>query len=302
MALKRQNVRGSPNPFGGTEILRDRGGTAVERRGEREVRRLALTLGTAVRDERSRRRMTLARLAELSGLGLTTIHDVEAGRVGSLETYARLADALRLRAEFGLVDPRRREPASRRAADPLHAAMGEAEAAHLRGLGFEVGLDEPFQHYQFAGRADVVAWSTERRALLHIENKTRFPDLQDCFGSFNAKRRFLGRELAARCGVDEWRSETHVLAAIWSGETLRAIRAHAASFAGVCPDRGGAFEAWWGGDEPPHGGHSILILLDPADGARRDRRRWLEMDGIARARPRYRGYGDAVELLRLGSD
>ncbi len=60
----------------------------------------------------------------------------------------------------------------------MHAAMGEAGAAHLRTLGFAVRLDEPFQHYQFAGRGDVVAWSVERAALLHLENRTAFPNLQ----------------------------------------------------------------------------------------------------------------------------
>ena len=54
--------------------------------------------------------------------------------------------------------------------------MGEYEASHLRALGFKVGIDEPYQHYQFAGRADLVAWDVDARAFLHIENGTRFPD------------------------------------------------------------------------------------------------------------------------------
>jgi transcriptional regulator with XRE-family HTH domain len=173
-----------------------------------------VTLGLALREERIRRRLTLSVVAKLAGVGLTTVHDIEAGELGSLETYVRLADALRLRAEFGLEDPRRREPLTRRAADPVHAVMGEAEAAHLRAIGFAVGLDEPFQHYQFAGRADLVAWSAEHAALLHIENRTRFPDLQDALGSFNAKRRSLGAEMAERAGIALWRSETHVMAAL----------------------------------------------------------------------------------------
>jgi len=140
--------------FGDTEKLRGSGSAAGSRadsdaktrRIRQEVTRVALTTGLAVHDERVRRRMTLAQLAERSGVAVTTIHDVESGRVGSLETYARLADALRLRAEFQLVDPRRRE-LSGRPVDPVHAAMGEAEAAHLRARGFNVGMDEPFQHY-----------------------------------------------------------------------------------------------------------------------------------------------------------
>ena len=137
--------------FEPVEHLRDRAGAADRAIGHRNQRvgrdlvRIAVGLGEALREERRRRNLTLRDVATMTGLGLGTVHAAESGTVCSLETYTRLADALRLRAEFGLVDPRRREPLGRRATDPLHAEMGEAEAAHLRGHGFEVGLDEPFQ-------------------------------------------------------------------------------------------------------------------------------------------------------------
>jgi transcriptional regulator with XRE-family HTH domain len=187
---------------------------SVERKIGRDLAAIAATIGHTIRDERRRRGLTLRELARLAAVGLGTVRAAEAGQVCALRTYVRLADALRLRAEFELADPRRREPPARRATDPVHAAIGEGEAVHLRGLGFEVGLDEPFQHFQFAGRADVVAWSAEQAAILHIENRARFPDLQDTLGSFNAKRRFLGAELSARAGIPRWRSETHVIAAL----------------------------------------------------------------------------------------
>jgi transcriptional regulator with XRE-family HTH domain len=268
-----------------------------DRRVVREEIRVRISLRQAVRDERVRRRLTLARVADLAGLGVTTVHDIEAGEPGSIETYVRLADALRLRAEFGLADPRRKEPATRRAADPVHAAMGEVEASHLRELGFEVGLDEPFQHYQFAGRADVVAWSQAHAALLHIEIRTRFPDIQESNGSFNAKRRYLGADLAARAGVAAWRSETHVIAALWSGEVLHCLRAHASTFDAICPDPIGALEQWWGAEPPAAGRMSILVVLDPAAGHRRDRRRWVGLADLVGIRPRYRDYADAVGAL-----
>jgi transcriptional regulator with XRE-family HTH domain len=303
-----QIVREIPGSFDATEKLRDRHGETVsrpqsevlDRRTQREVGRIALTLGLAVREERIRRRLTLNDVAKLSGIGLTTVHDVETGRVGSLETYVRLAGALRLRAEFELADPRRREPLARRAADPVHAAMGEAEAAHFRELGLAVGLDEPFQHFQFAGRADLVVWSPEAAALLHIENRTRFPDLQESIGAFNAKRAYLGGHLAERVGVRRWRSETHVIAALWSAEVLHALRCHAASFASVCSSPVEPFASWWRGDPPTSGRASVLVVLDPREGGRRDRRRWLAMDEIANVRPRYRDYADAVDLLHIG--
>jgi hypothetical protein len=159
-------------------------------------------------------------------------------------------------------------------------------------------MDEPFQHYQFAGRADVVIWSAERAALLHVENRTRFPDLQEAFGAFNGKRRFLGAEIAARAGVPQWRSETHVIAVLWSAEALRPIRSHLASFAAVCPDAPDAFDRWWAGEPPAVGRQSILVLFDPIAGRRRDRRRWAGLTEVAGLRPRYRDYADAVANLK----
>lgn len=238
-------------------------------------------------------------MAASAGLGLGTVQAAESGQVCSLETYVRLADALRLKAEFGLTDPRRRETSGNRSVDPVHAAMGEVEAGHLRDRGYGVGIDEPFQHYQFAGRADLVAWSLEGRALLHVENKTRFPDLQEAFGTFNAKRSYLGRELAERAGVGRWRSETHVIAALWSSEVLHSMRMHQASFASVCPDPVEYFEAWWRKVPPASGRYSTAIVFDPATG-RRDRRPWFGLTDLDGARPRYRDYLDALELLRLG--
>ena len=279
-------------------------GSAAERatrlredRIERELTRIGVELGAAIHEERRRRHLSLREVAGLADVALGTAQNAEAGRICSLETYARLADALRLRADFELLDPRRREPLTTRPVDPVHAAMGEVEAAHLRRLGLNVDLDEPYQHFQFSGRADVVAWSAERRELLHIENKTRFPDLQDAFGSFNAKRSYLGAELADRAGIGRWRSETHVIAALWSAEVMHTIRMHQASFGCVCPDPAEAFDAWWREEPPPAGRQSTLMLLDPAEGRRRDRRQWLAMGELPGARPRYRDYAEAVELL-----
>ena len=266
-----------------------------------ELARNAITLGAAIHQERRRRHLSLRCVASDAGVALGTAQAAEAGVVCSLETYVRLADALRLKAEFRIEDPRRREPAAKRAIDPVHAAMGEAEAAHLKSRGFALGIDEPFQHFQFSGRADVVAWSIERRLLLHIENKTQIPDVQACFGSFNAKRAYLGSELATRLGVSRWHSETHVIAAIWSAETLHTIRMHQASFASVCPDPTSAFDGWWREVPPETGRHSILVVFDPAEGRRSDRRRRLGLCELERLRARSRPVGPRAQLTLLES-
>lgn len=177
--------------------------------------------------------------------------------------------------------------------------MGEFEAGHLVPYGFMVGIDEPYQHYQFAGRGDVVAWDLAARALLHIENRTRFPDLQETAGTFNAKRAYLGAALAQRLGIRGWSSETHVIAALWSAEVLHALRLRPASFRSMCPDSADAFAAWWAGKPPIRGATSSLVVLDPLATGRQEL--FVGLDhALASARPRFRGYADAASRFLTG--
>lgn len=273
-------------------------GVISDSRLDREIGRVTVSLGEAVRTERRRRHVSIRELAALSGLGKSTIQEIESGDSGSVESYVRLAHALGLRPEFDLVDLRRRDGYAARQVDLVHAALVEAQAEHFRRLGFNVRLDEPYQHYQFAGRADLVAWSRDAAALLHIEDKTELNDVQDAFGSFNAKRAYLGAELAARLGIGRWRSETHVVCALWSADVMRSIKHHRASFEAVCPDSLDAFEAWWSGRSPTTGKRSILLLFDPVEGRRSDRRRMVGLRELEGLRPRYRDYAEAAERLR----
>ena len=261
--------------------------------------RVSVAAGDLIRAERSRRKLTLRELAARAGVSAAAIAHVEAGHPASLETYARLATALEMRLELGLVDPRRRTAPSREA-DLVHAAMGDAEARHLRSLGFDVGLDMPYQHYQFAGRADLLAWDRERRSLLHVENRTRFPNLQEAFGSYNAKRAYLATDVAERIGLGGgWRSETHVIAALWSSEVLHSLRLRTASFEAVCPDPPNAFAAWWSGEPPAQSRASCLVVLDPDPGGpAARRRRFIGLAEAMRAAPRYRDYAAAAQALR----
>lgn len=139
--------------------------------------RMAVSGGTRLRDERLRRQLTLDDLAERAGLGRSTAQRAESGEPVSLETYARLGTALSLRPELLFADAARRDAPVLRGADAVHAAMGDLEARHMRQFGFGVAIDDPYQHFQFAGRADAVAWNLDARAMLHIENRTAFPNL-----------------------------------------------------------------------------------------------------------------------------
>jgi hypothetical protein len=223
------------------------------------------------------------------------VYRLEAGLVGSLGAYARVATALGLRLEVELVDPRQRVSATR-FEDVVHSAMGDVEAGRFAAHRFPTAIDEPFQHFQFAGRADVLAWSLEHRSLLHIENRTRFPNLQDVAGSYNAKRSYLPPVIAERIGLNGgFRSVTHAMIGLWSTEVLHAVRIRTATFRALCPDSIDAFSAWWAGSPPSAGTTSTFVLFDPIAKART--RRFVDLDATLRVDARYRGYADAASAL-----
>jgi transcriptional regulator with XRE-family HTH domain len=259
--------------------------------------RLAAHVGMTIADERRRRNWTLRELATRSDLAVSALHAIEHGRPAGLRTYAAIAMALDLQPRLDLLDPRKRT-ASARAEDPVHAAMGEAIAARLSNHGFDIAIDEPFQHYQFAGRADILAWDRSSRSLLHVENRTRFPNVQGAFGSYNAKRRYLPAVIAERLGLrGGFASVTNVVAGLWSAEVLHTIRMRPASFRAVCPDSASAFEGWWSGSLPAPGqATSALILFDPISPGGTRRRQFIELEEAigTTVRPRYRGYAHAA--------
>ena len=259
--------------------------------------RLWVLFGVQVREARQAKRWSVEELAGRAGISRSFLYSIEAGRGGSVEAVARVGAALGRRPEIELVDPRRQNGRPSLSADPVHSAMGEFEARHLRGLGLSVGIDEPYQHYQFAGRADVIAWDAHQRALLHIENRTRFPDFQETAGAFNAKREYLAGTLAGRTGVTRWTSETHIIAALWSSEVLHALRLRTESFRALCPDDATAFARWWSGETRAQGKRSVLVVVDPL--ATKRQRHWISLDEALTARPRYRGYADAADRLAM---
>lgn len=261
------------------------------------ARRLAVTLGVEIRNERLRLGWTLTELACRAGVSLSMVHGVESGEPATVGGYARLATALGSRPSFSIHTRARRD--SEPDADPVHAAMGELEAGHLRVSGHEIRLDEPYQHYQFAGRADVVAIDRVRCALLHVENRTRFPDIQAFLGSFNAKCAYLPDELARRLGLPPFLSVTNVVVALWSAEVIHTLRLRVQTFGAACPDSAHTFRVWWDGGRPAtaQGQTRTLVLLDPTAQGRQ--RPWVGLEHIGTIKPRHRGYADAVAALRL---
>jgi hypothetical protein len=258
------------------------------------LRRLGIEAGRAVRGERLPRRWTLHDVAVRAGVATTVVQRIEAGQIASLESYVRVAVALGLRPELLMADGRAKRMARSHAA-LVHSAMGDAIAARMVGHGFGVAIDEPYQHYQFAGRADLLAWDLDRRALLHVENRTRFPDLQEAAGSFNAKRRYLPAVVAERLGISRWGSVTNAIVALWSSEVLHVLRLRRATFTALCPDGPGSFASWWTRDPQPVGARSELVVFDPVPTRRACQ--FIGLDEAMRADPRYRGHADAARAL-----
>ncbi|HEU4571136.1 MAG TPA: hypothetical protein VFR93_00490 [Candidatus Limnocylindrales bacterium] len=146
----------------------------------------------------------------------------------------------------------------------------------------------------------MVAWDRERRALLHVENRTQLPNVQEAAGAYNAKRTWLAASVAERIGIPRFRSVTHAFVGLWSSELLHVVRLRRATIAALCPDPIDSFEAWLAGHPPDVGVTSSFALLDPIRRGRTDRRWLIDLATAlgANTRSRYRDYTDAADALR----
>jgi transcriptional regulator with XRE-family HTH domain len=270
----------------------------ISKAAAQALRRIAVEAGSTIRVERMRRKWPLRELAARAGISASQLQSIEAGAPASLETYARAMTALNQRPALVAQPAGRFQPKPDQ--DFVHAAMGELQARRLAAHGYQVAMDEPYQHFQFAGRADFVAWDLESRALLHIENRTQFPNVQDTLGSYSAKRAYLPGVLADRLGLGRvgWAQVSNVIVALWSAEVLHVLRLRRASFRAACPDPADDVLAWWAGDrpDPDAPSTSTLLLMDPGDV--RERHRFATLEAAMSARPRYRDYADAAAALR----
>ena len=272
-------------------------GLLAPRNVDQRLAALGGHLAARIREERLRRQLSQRELAVRSGVSKSLVCWIEAGRLASFATYARLSEALGLRLEMDIVDHRRSKGLVRKE-DPVHAGMTEWFARRLGGNGFALSLDEPYQHYQFAGRADIVAWTLDPPALLHIENRTQFPNIQEAIGSYNAKRRYLPAAMADRLGArDGFTSVTNVMAVLWSAEALHDLRLRSATFAATCADPVAHLEAWLSGSPPSATrSTSTLVVIDPTATGRS--RSLIGLVDVSTARPRFRGYADALTGFR----
>ena len=225
---------------------------------------------------------------------------VERGDPTTIETCARFGTALGMRLEASLQDPHEKARPGR-AEDPVHAAIVEGLVARYETQGRLVGADEPFQHFQFAGRADVTAVDTAGPDLLHHEVKTAIVNVGELAGAWNVKRQYLARALADRYAIrGGFRAVTHVLTIAWTADCLRVLRLREATLRSLGPDVPGPFARWWDGGRPEAPATtSIVIVLDPLERPRAPA--WAPLQDLGALRPRHRSYADLLhELHKVG--
>ena len=194
-------------------------------------------------------------LAQRAGVSLATVHQRRIRRCREPRVVRpRLGAALGMRPtlEFAERGSDRGAHVHRRGARTSCTRDGRARGANAcaRPRCPASSIDEPYQHYQFAGRADVARVGSTSN-LLHIENRTRFQNLQEARRRVQRQApvpRVIDRPAVSTCGPRGWRSVTHVMACLWSSEVLHSVRLRRATFEALCPDPVESLEAWLAGD------------------------------------------------------
>lgn len=210
---------------------------------------------------RIRRGWRLRDVADRSGLSTTTIGRTELGSIASVLVLRAHAAAMDLRVEWRVAG---RGAGVARLLDEEHAAIVETMAAALAGAGWQVEAESSYSEYGERGRIDLLAFDASTKLLAVVEVKTELADLQDLFGSLNAKVRLapgIGQRRA-------WQASrvVSVLAVAATAANRSVVAAHPALFS--------PFEhRWFRGQRLPRVGGDRLLLWIPAAAA--GRRFWL---------------------------
>lgn len=147
-------------------------------------------LGTTFRAIRLELGLRQVDVAIHAGTSQQTVSRVERGRFGpvSAEALEAIATAIEADLTIGL---RWRGPSLARLLDRRHAELQGRVVRLLSDAGWEVSVEESFNHFGERGSVDILAWRPDCRALLIVEIKTELVDLQDTVRTLDMKARVV---------------------------------------------------------------------------------------------------------------
>ncbi len=158
-------------------------------------------VGSAIRAVRVRRGWRQEDLSRAAGVGRSTVSRVERGHLTnvSLDSVRAIGAALDIRVDLVA---RWRGGELDRLVNARHSALHESVARSFAGLpGWSVVPEASFSIFGERGVIDVLAWHSDRRAVLVVELKSELVDVQELIGSLDRKRR-LARAIARERGWD----------------------------------------------------------------------------------------------------
>jgi transcriptional regulator with XRE-family HTH domain len=190
---------------------------------------LRQNVSSAIRFLRRRAGWRQVDLAAHAGTSREMVSRIERGRIEGLTLRSLDTIAATLGGSL-YIEVRWRGEQLDRLMDAAHAAVQEMAVGHLREVSWRVEVEVSFNWYGERGRVDAVAFHSDTRALLVVEVKVRFGDIQDTLGKLDVKTR-LGRQLARQLG---WPEPARVIPClvVADGRTARrTVAEHQALFA-----------------------------------------------------------------------
>jgi len=180
-------------------------------------------------------------LATRAKVSQSAVSRVERGRTDAISIAALSALATSLGARLDVRLTWQGENLDR-LLDAGHAAAVERLVGILQGAGWDVLAEVSFSIYGERGSIDVFARHRQSGALLVVEVKSVFPDLQAMLVALDRKTRLAGR-IAAERGWPTAPVST-LLVVVDATTARRRVREHEATLGSVLPDRGREITRW----------------------------------------------------------
>ncbi len=220
-------------------------------------------LGSAYRAVRIELRLRQADVAARARVSQQTVSRIERGCLGPISIDALQSVAGALEADLRLA-LRWRGAGLARLIDRRHAQLQDLVVALLVGAGWEVAVEETFNHYGECGSVDILAWRADVRALLIIEIKSELADVQDTVATLDRKVRVVPQVVRKTRGWSA-RSVAGILVLPDAKVARSAVASHAATMAAAFPCRTLDVRRWVAtpsGDSAASG--SLPIRMDRA--------------------------------------